>query len=51
MCFNMIDMVIGSNLLQVSKVQINKKNKCKTVNIFLPISLNIHFGCSKEPSH
>ena len=23
----------------------------KIVNIFLPINLNIHFGCSKEPSH
>ena len=23
----------------------------KIVNIFLPISLNICFGCSKEPSH
>ena len=25
--------------------------KCKIVNIFLPISFNIYFGCSKEPSH
>ena len=23
----------------------------KIVNIFLPISLNMCFGCSKEPSH
>ena len=23
----------------------------KIVNIFLPISFNIRFGCSKEPSH
>ena len=23
----------------------------KIVNIFLPISFNIYFGCSKEPSH
>ena len=23
----------------------------KTVNIFLPINLNISFGCSKGPSH
>ena len=29
-----------------------KKNfKLKIVNIFLPISFNICFGCSKEPSH
>ena len=25
--------------------------ECKIVNIFLPINLNIDFGCSKEPSH
>ena len=24
---------------------------CKLVYIFLPIIFNIHFGCSKEPSH
>ena len=28
-----------------------KKNQRKNVNIFLPISFNICFGCSKEPSH
>ena len=27
-----------------------KKNQRKDVNIFLPISFNIYFGCSKEPS-
>ena len=31
---------------------LDKQNfECKIVNIFLPISLNICFGCSKEPSH
>ena len=28
-----------------------KKIQCKIVNIFLPISFNICFGCSKEPSN
>ena len=28
-----------------------KKFERKIVNIFLPISFNICFGCSKEPSH
>ena len=27
------------------------KNKCKIAIIFLSISLNMCFGCSKEPSH
>ena len=29
----------------------NKFFQRKIVNIFLPISFNICFGCSKEPSH
>ena len=29
----------------------NQKIEYKVVNIFLSISLNICFGCSKEPSH
>ena len=28
-----------------------KRFECKIVNIFLSISFNICFGCSKEPSH
>ena len=28
-----------------------EKKLIKVVNIFLPINLNICFGCSKEPSH
>ena len=28
-----------------------EKLKVKIVDIFLPISFNICFGCSKEPSH
>ena len=35
----------------ISYVQVNKKFGRKNVNIFLPISLNICFGCSKEQSH
>ena len=31
--------------------QINEKFQHKIVNIFLSISFNICFGCSKEPSH
>ena len=33
------------------EVKINKISKRKIVNISLPISFNICFGCSKEPSH
>ena len=32
-------------------LQIKKILVPKIVNIFLSISLNISFGCSKEPSH
>ena len=34
-----------------SQVWINKIFQRKLVNIFIPISFNICFGCSKEPSH
>ena len=30
---------------------VKKKKLCKIVIIFLSVSLNICFGCSKEPSH
>ena len=33
------------------QVKINKKFQRKVVNFFLPINLNICFGCSKESSH
>ena len=33
------------------QVKINKIFESKFVNIFLTISLNICFVCSKEPSH
>ena len=39
------------NKNQHTKVKINKLVECKIVNIFLSISFNICFGCSKEPSH
>ena len=35
----------------LSQVKINKNYQRKIVNIFLPISLTIFFGSSKEPSH
>ena len=38
-------------LRKLSQVKITKIFHRKIVNIFLPISFNIHFGCSKEPSH
>ena len=37
--------------LMFSQVKINKIFECKIINIFLPISFNICFGCSKERSH
>ena len=40
-----------SDSLSHTKAKINKKFQNKNVNIFIPISLNICFGCSKEPSH
>ena len=33
------------------QVKINNFSNRKTVQIFLPISFNIYFGCSKELSH
>ena len=31
---------------------LDKQNfECKIVNIFIPISFNVCFGCSKEPSY
>ena len=35
----------------LSKVQLNKTFQRKIAIIFLSISLNMYFGCSKEPSH
>ena len=34
-----------------SQILNTEKFQHKIVNIFLPISFNICFGCSKEPSH
>ena len=36
---------------QTPQVKINKNFQRKIVNIFLPITFSICFGCSKEPSH
>ena len=41
---------LGSVSSKFSEVQINKSLERKIVNIFLPVSLNICFGCSKEGS-
>ena len=37
--------------VRFSQVYINNNFQRKNENIFLPISFNICFGCSKEPSH
>ena len=39
------------NIFFKTYVEINKNVECKIVNIFLPMVLNICFGCSNEPSH
>ena len=43
---------VGKFLLSVMHTGLDKQNfSAKNVNIFLPISSNICFGCSKEQSH
>ena len=43
---------LKQNMLGVSITGLDKQNfERKIVNIFLPISLNICFGYTKEPSH
>ena len=45
---------ISSDYLSVlsrQPIQLGKFYECKIVTIFIPINLNICFGCSKEPSH
>ena len=39
------------NIFSVPYIQIRKFYERKIVIIFLPINLNMCFGCSKEPSH
>ena len=36
---------------EVSMLEISKTSECKIWNIFLSISLNMCYGCSKERSH
>ena len=47
--------VLNINSVHMAKMGPIAKNKYffgrKIVKIFLPISFNIRFGCSKEPSH
>ena len=38
-------------LYDITLVELSISLDSKNVNIFLPISFNICFGCSKEPSH
>ena len=42
---------LGATSKSVPQVKISKNFQRKNVNIFLPISFHICFGCSKEPSH
>ena len=39
------------NTIRLSIGQDKNIFECKSANVFLPISFNICFGCSKEPSH
>ena len=48
-CFD--EAVPMSTLNMTFACKINKMVERKIVNIFLPISFNICFGCLKEPSH
>ena len=46
------DYGIGEDLFRVSNIGLDKHFfQHKIVNIFLPISFSMCFGCSKEPSH
>ena len=46
------EVVIRRDFIYTCSICPNKQIvKCKIMNIFLWISLNIRFGCSKEPSH
>ena len=44
-------MMFYANASYSAAIGADKKNKRKTINIFLPIHFNICFGCTKEPSH
>ena len=43
--------VFCSNEDEITVLEINENFQRKTVNIFLPIRINICSGCSKELSH
>ena len=45
----MYDQILTCKLYIIGPVK--EKCKCKIAIIFLSISLNMYFGCSKEPSH
>ena len=44
-------LVLWKDLCHIPKVQIDTTFEQKIVNIFLPMSFNICFGCSKELSY
>ena len=41
----------AAHLKCLNEMLMHKSFERKIVNIFLPISFNISFGCSKEPSY
>ena len=43
--------ILINDQINDTQVEINKIFERKIVNIFLSISFNICFGCTKEPSH
>ena len=43
--------IVREQFLKKHRSTKDKLFVCKIVNIFLSISLNVCFGCSKEPSH
>ena len=52
-CISQIKLTEGKSFEEgdLNVVQLNKSFERKIVNILLPITFNIYFGCSKEPSH
>ena len=51
MTYNGNYITLRFEIFQVSYVKVNNNFECEILIIFLFISLNSCFGCSKEPSH